>query len=93
MINQDKKENTKENSVGAWWAPAVEILVRVSSYIVVPIIIALILGKNLDKYFDTRPYIFISLISFSFLFSCYGIYKVMKDYSEKLKKIKEDNID
>lgn len=73
-----------------WWAPALEIFTEVSSYIVVPILIALIAGKALDAHFGTRPWIFLAFIGLSFIVSVIGIFKVIRRYSQKLKEISKE---
>jgi len=70
-----------------WWSQAVTLFSEVSTYIVVPIVVALIAGKALDGYFGTEPLIFISLAGLGFLFSCYGIYRVIQRYAETLKDL------
>ncbi|MCE9548977.1 AtpZ/AtpI family protein, partial [Candidatus Nomurabacteria bacterium] len=74
-----------------WWSQAVQLFSEVSTYIVVPIVIALIAGKALDSHFGTKPWIFIALAGFGFLVSCYGIYKVIKRYAEELKDLNKEN--
>ena len=76
MINEDKKKLD--------WKPAFEIFGRVSTWVVVPIILALIFGKMLDKHYGTAPWIFLSLTGIAFLFSIFGIVKTVKDYIKKL---------
>ncbi len=75
----------QENKVKPWWEPGVEIFSKVSGWIAAPIILSLILGKYLDGKFDTNPWIFISLTSFAFIISCYGIVKVVKEYMKKIE--------
>jgi F0F1-type ATP synthase assembly protein I len=47
---------------------------------VVPIDVALIFGKMLDAHFGTKPIIFLIFAGLGFLTTCFGIWKVMKDY-------------
>ena len=71
---------------GAWWAPAVQIFTDVSTWIVVPIVLALIFGKMLDTHFGTKPIIFLTLTGFAFIITCFGIFRIMKNYMKKLKE-------
>jgi F0F1-type ATP synthase assembly protein I len=80
----DNKDNQKSNSGGAWWAPAMQIFSDVSTWIVVPIVCALIFGKMLDTHFGTAPVIFLSLAGFAFLITCFGMYRVVKNYMKKV---------
>ncbi len=70
-----------------WWKPAVEIFGTVSGWVVVPVILALIVGKYLDGHFGTKPWIFLGLTGVAFLISMYGIVKTVGVY---IKKIKEE---
>ena len=77
--------NTKQANLGAWWKPALEIFSEVSAWIVVPIVFALVIGKSLDKYFGTKPWLFIILAILGFMFSSFKIVKIVKRYAENLK--------
>ena len=88
MVNNDKQKID--------WKPAMDIFGRVSTWVVVPIILALVAGKALDKHFGTDPWIFLGLTGVSFLFSSYGIVRVVNKYIKDIspdtedKKIKKD---
>jgi Kef-type K+ transport system membrane component KefB len=77
MEEDEKKLNS--------WVPAVQIMTEISTWIVVPIVLALIAGKALDAHFGTKPIIFLSLVGFAFLITCFGMYRVVKNYMKKLK--------
>ena len=77
------------NEKGAWWQPAIEIFTRVSGYIVVPVILALIIGKALDTHFGTKPWIFLGLTLLAFLISSFSIVYIVLDYIKKLDKDKK----
>jgi len=74
---------------GPWWKPAVELVSQVSTWIVLPIILALIFGKMLDARFGTKPIIFLSLAGLGFLVTCFGIFRIIKDYIKKLQDIEK----
>lgn len=74
----------KQNFNGPWWREGVKLTGEVSTWIVVPIVAALIFGKMLDARFGTEPVIFLVLAGFGFLVTCYGIWKIVKDYMKKL---------
>ena len=81
---------TEENKKNQWWAPALELFTQVSTWIVAPIVCALIFGKILDAHFGTKPVLFLVLAGIGFLITCIGIVRVIKNYTKKLKDI-EDN--
>jgi F0F1-type ATP synthase assembly protein I len=78
--------NTQQDgNLEAWWKPALEIFTEVSTWIVVPIVFALAIGKTLDRHFGTKPWIFIILAIIGFVFSAMKIVKIVKKYAENLK--------
>ena len=88
--NQPKLNNSSPKEGTGWWKPGVEIFTQVSGWIVTPIVLALIFGKMLDKYYGTEPWIFLSLALFGFLISCFGIFRVITRYIEKIKELEKD---
>ena len=76
-----------------WWKPAVEILGQVTTWIVVPIVAALILGKWLDGRYGTKPWIFLGLTGIGFVISTFGIVLIMGRYLRKLEKEKNGKAD
>ena len=83
-----EKDNKNLNKNEVWWKPAVEIVSRVSGYIVGPIVLALIVGKILDAYLGTKPWIFLGLTLIAFFISSFSIVRVVSVY---IKKIEEEN--
>lgn len=62
---------------------------KISSWIAVPIIVSLVLGKFLDKKYNTEPIIFISLTILAFMITIYGIVRFSMSY---IKDIEKENI-
>lgn len=77
---------------GPWWKPAMEIFSEVSTWIVVPIILALVGGKLLDNHYGTKPVMLLILVGISFLVTIMGIVRVVKRYSKKLKQIEKEEL-
>ncbi len=77
-------QEEKKNKID--WKPAVEIFTQVSTWIAVPIVLALIFGKMLDVHYGTRPWIFVVLSAIAFIISCYGIVKIVTKYIDKMKE-------
>ena len=75
------------NNKDAWWKPGMVLLTQISSWIVAPMVVALVFGKMLDAHYGTRPVIFLIFAGLGFLFTCFGILKVMQNYIKELKKI------
>ncbi len=68
-----------------WWKPGIIVFAKVSTAIVVPIIVALPIGKYLDTKYGTTPWIFLGLTLVAFGVSIMGIWKCIKEYLDKLK--------
>ena len=85
-------DNNKNKDL--WWKPAVMIFSNVSAWIAGPIILALIVGKYLDRRYGTAPWFFIGLTILSFIVSIGAIWKILLKYIkdlEKEEKIKQNN--
>lgn len=75
---EEKKENLKQNKMD--WSPIISFYIKVTSWIVIPAILAFLLKNNLTGIK------FILLIIFSFLITCFGIYKEVKNYQSSIEK-------
>lgn len=78
--------NKSNNSSGPWWKAGALVFSEISTWIVVPIVLALIFGKKLDAHYGTEPWMFIGLAALGFLITAYGIVKSVRKYAEKAKK-------
>ena len=80
----------ENNQKQSYWHDELMAFGRMSGWVAGPVIIALILGKFLDKKFGTEPKIFLVVIGIGFFASIYGIYietkKYIKTVEEKSKK-------
>lgn len=75
-----------ENKKKLDWKPAFQIFGQVSTWVVVPIILALIIGKMLDAHYGTDPWIFLGFTGLGFLVSSYGIVRVVGKYIKAIEK-------
>lgn len=92
--NTTKQNNSVlPNKNGTNWRPALEIFSQISGWVVVPIVLALIIGKYLDARFGTKPWIFLSLALFGFLISSFGILKVVRKYIADIKELSKKEKD
>ena len=80
------KSQQNLNRSEPWWKPGVQIFSEVSSWIFVPIVLALILGKYLDNRWGTKPTMLLISAGLGFLVTAYGIVNVVKNYMKKIKK-------
>jgi F0F1-type ATP synthase assembly protein I len=83
-------ENKNSFNRGPWWKPAFEVFSEISTWIAVPIIIAVITGKALDSRFGTKPWIFIGFVIFAFIISSFGLVRSVKRYADRIKKIEKE---
>jgi F0F1-type ATP synthase assembly protein I len=76
--------NNKDKEL--WWKPAMMMFANTSGWIVGPIIMALIVGKYLDKRYDSDPWFFIGLTAIAFFISIFGIVKILKKYLKEIER-------
>ena len=70
-----------------WWQPSLVLFGRLSGWIGGPVIIALFLGKWLDKRYSTEPKLFLLCVGVALVVSTYGI---VKDSLEAMKQIDKE---
>jgi hypothetical protein len=78
-----------EKNQTAWWQPAVIMFVKLSGWIAAPIIIALYLGKWLDKRFDSAPRLLLISIGAAFFISMIGLVKETVREYKKIDRLGE----
>jgi len=59
-----------------WWQPGLVLFVRLSGWIAIPVIIALIAGKQLDKTFHSAPWLFLLSVASAFIISIVMIVRI-----------------
>lgn len=78
-----KQENNKKNPIGAWWQSGLQLFLRLSAWIVFPIIAAVLIGKYLDRFFGTSPWLFLVSVLITFILSMVMIVKIGLKEMEK----------
>ena len=64
----------KSNQTGEyWWAMGLNLFLRLSGWIVAPILAAVFIGKKLDSKYGTGPWLFLSVMGIAFVVSIFGI--------------------
>jgi len=66
-----KKEGNSEKEM--WWQPALVLFGKLSGWIAGPIILAIFIGKGLDRKFQTEPWLFLGSVGLAFIISTFGI--------------------
>ncbi|HEU0085928.1 MAG TPA: AtpZ/AtpI family protein [Candidatus Paceibacterota bacterium] len=82
-----EKNNNNKIPSGPWWKDGAMVFSEISTWIVGPIVLALILGKYLDEKYGTEPWMFLGLAVLGFVITAYGIIKSVRKYADKQKKI------
>ncbi len=72
----------------AWWSAPMQMFLRVSGWIAVPLIISLFFGQWLDQKFGTAPWLLIACSGIAFVASMYGI---VSNAKKEFKKIEDEN--
>ncbi len=70
-----------------WWQPGLILFSRLSSWIAVPVVLAVYLGKWLDQKYGTDPWLFLLLVGVAFGISSYGI---IRDSLREMKRIEKE---
>jgi F0F1-type ATP synthase assembly protein I len=90
LMDLEMYNSQKKDSKVAWWQPAIEMFTRLSSWIVAPVIVALLVGKWLDEKYNIAPWGVLSAVGLAFLVSMFGLVhesvRVMQKFSETEKK-------
>ncbi|KKR21351.1 MAG: hypothetical protein UT50_C0009G0010 [Candidatus Moranbacteria bacterium GW2011_GWA2_39_41] len=77
--NKQVKNYWKENGLSLFF--------RLSGWIVGPILLAVVVGKWLDKKYQTEPWLFLLSVGIAFAISVYGM---IKDALAELKRIETE---
>lgn len=82
MTKEDK------NPKNSWWQPALAMFVRMSGWIIGPVLAGIAMGKWLDKKYNTDPWLFLLSVGIAFVVSMIGI---VKDAVREIRRIEEGN--
>ena len=64
-----------------YWVEPLQMFFRLSAWIVFPVLLGVLLGKWLDKKYDSSPRWFLIVIGLSFIISMIGLVKdTLKEY-------------
>ena len=80
-------KSESNNNKAPWWQPSLVLFARLSGWIAVPVIIAVYVGKALDKKYGTEPWLFLATVGAAFFLSMFGI---IRDSMREIKKIEEE---
>lgn len=83
-------KDLKDGSQTAWWQPALAVFIKLSGWIGLPIIIALFLGKWLDKKYNSAPWLLLTCIGVAFILSMAGLIRETISEYRKIEKLGKD---
>lgn len=73
------------NNKDLWWKPVMFFYVKTTSWIVLPLILAILVGKYVGKSAGSQ-FLFLVLMMAGFGITCFGIYREIKKYKKDLEK-------
>ena len=74
----------------AWWQPSLELFGKLSSLIAIPILIAIFVGKWLDRRYNSEPWLFLACVGVAFAVSITGLIIITKSEYKKISEEKKD---
>jgi F0F1-type ATP synthase assembly protein I len=77
----------EEKNQAPWWQPGMLIFARLSGWIGGPVIVAVFLGKWLDRKYGSEPWLFLSCVGVAFAISMFAI---VKDALKEMKRIEKE---
>mgnify|MGYP001586512996 FL=1 len=90
MADKNADKGLRNNNQTAWWQPALVVFVKLSGWIGLPIIIALFLGKWLDKKYNSAPWLLLACIGLAFILSMAGLIKETVSEYKKIDRLSKD---
>jgi uncharacterized membrane protein len=78
----------KEKKQG-YWRDSMVVFGRVSTWIVVPLLLAVFFGKKMDTYFGTGKILFIASVLAASVVTIFGIMKTITIYMKKSENKKD----
>jgi F0F1-type ATP synthase assembly protein I len=80
-------DEKKDNNKAPWWQPSLMLFSRLSGWIAGPVILAVFLGRWLDRRYGTEPWLFLLTVGAAFILSSVGI---VRDSVKEMKRIEEE---
>ncbi len=91
MADNPEKKETAARGQAAWWQPAIMMSAKLSAWVAGPIIIALYLGKWLDKKYDSAPKLLLLCVGLAFITSMVGLIKNTITEAKKISQLSRSN--
>jgi len=82
-------QNSKNEKV--WWQPAIEVFAQISSWIVLPLLIAIFLGKWLQGKWGHEPWIYIGCVAIAFILTNVALVRIALQAAKKMQTIVDES--
>jgi len=89
-VDESSLDQNRQNTK-AWWQPAMALFLRMSVWIVTPVVVAAFIGKWIDKTYGSAPWGFLGIMGLSFFFSMFVIIRIVLSEYAKIEKSEEKN--
>lgn len=84
VVEQEKQPNIQvKKSDNAWLRPVLTFYAKVTSWVIFPLVVAVLLGRYVSQSFGSQSWFFLAVIG-GFLITCFGIYREVKEYKKTL---------
>jgi len=91
QAGSDPKNPKEPDKSRDGWQQALVVFARLSVWIAGPVVLAVFLGKWLDRKYDSDPYLFLAAVGAAFLISMAGLIKnTVEEYKRIEKEAEED---
>lgn len=88
-LNKDKSPvesiNLLSQIEAKWWKPVLFFYVKITSWIIFPLLLATLTGRYVSKSIGSQT-LFFAFVMSGFGITCFGIYKEIKEYKKDLDK-------
>ncbi len=85
---ESKQDKEKD---GPWWRPGLLLFAELSGWIVVPVLIAVYLGRWLDQRYDSEPWLYLTSVGLAFIISIVGIVRGATKAIQQMEKENQKN--
>lgn len=89
IVFEKRQSLSGKKEEALWWQPSLVLFSKLSGWIAGPVIIAVFLGKWLDKKYGTDPWLFLLTVGVAFFFSTLGI---VRDSLKEMARIEKEEI-
>jgi len=83
--NINKEKNNQFQNEKGYWRPVMLFYAKTTSWVIFPLILAVLGGKYVGKTFESQSLFFI-FVALGFLITCFGIYREIKKYKKNLEE-------